>query len=64
VRQAFYSVIEGDAAETIIELGKRTPNALIVMSAHSGPSARHWVLGSVTEKVLRHSKTPVLAIRT
>jgi nucleotide-binding universal stress UspA family protein len=63
VREAFYSVVEGDAAETIIEMGKRTPTALIVMSAHSGSTARKWVLGSVTEKVLRHSKNPVLAIR-
>jgi nucleotide-binding universal stress UspA family protein len=58
------SVTEGDAAETIIEMGKGAPNALIAMSAHGGSIIKHWVLGSVTEKVLRHAKNSVLTIRT
>ena len=58
------SVSEGDAAEAIIEMGKETPNTLIVMSAHSGSKVKHWVLGSVTEKVLRHATNSVLTIRT
>ncbi|HJU62592.1 MAG TPA: universal stress protein, partial [Candidatus Binatia bacterium] len=60
----FSSITEGDAAETIIEMGKGAPNALIVMSPHSGSIIKHWVLGSVTEKVLRHSNNSVLTIRT
>jgi nucleotide-binding universal stress UspA family protein len=60
----FCSVTEGDAAETIIEMGKGAPNALIVMSPHSGSIIKHWVLGSVTEKVLRHANNSVLTIRT
>jgi nucleotide-binding universal stress UspA family protein len=58
------SVTEGDAAETIIEMGKGSPNALIAMSTHSGSTIKHWVLGSVTEKVLRHATNSVLTIRT
>jgi nucleotide-binding universal stress UspA family protein len=57
------SPIEGDAAETIIETGKEAPNALIAMSTHSAPALRRWVLGSVTEKTLRHATNPVLTIR-
>jgi nucleotide-binding universal stress UspA family protein len=57
------SVTEGDAAETIIEMGKGAPNTLIVMSPHSGSIIKHWVLGSVTEKVLRHANNSVLTIR-
>jgi nucleotide-binding universal stress UspA family protein len=60
----FCSVTEGDAAETIIEMGKGAPNTLIAMSTHSGSTIKHWVLGSVTEKVLRHANNPVLTIRT
>jgi nucleotide-binding universal stress UspA family protein len=58
------SVTEGDAAETIIEMGKASPNTLIAMSTQSGSTIRHWVLGSVTERVLRHGNNPVLAIQT
>jgi nucleotide-binding universal stress UspA family protein len=60
----FCFVTEGDAAETIIEMGKGAPNTLIAMSTHSGSTIKHWVLGSVTEKVLRHANNPVLTIRT
>jgi nucleotide-binding universal stress UspA family protein len=58
------SATEGDAAETIIEMGKGAANALIAMSTHSGATIKHWVLGSVTEKVLRHATNSVLTIRT
>jgi len=58
------SVSEGDAAQTIIEMGKATANTLIVMSPHSGSVLKRWVLGSVTEKVLRYSNSSVLTIRT
>jgi nucleotide-binding universal stress UspA family protein len=57
-------VTEGDAAETIIEMAMGAPNSVISMSTHSGSAIKHWVLGSVTEKVLRHANNPVLVIRT
>jgi nucleotide-binding universal stress UspA family protein len=60
----FCSVTEGDAAETIIEMGKAAPDTLIAMSPHSGSTIKRWVLGSVTEKVLRHANNPVLTIRS
>jgi nucleotide-binding universal stress UspA family protein len=64
VVDVFCSVTEGDAAETIIETGKGAPNTLIAMSTHSGSIITHWVLGSVTEKVLRYANNSVLTIRT
>jgi nucleotide-binding universal stress UspA family protein len=60
----FCYVTEGDAAETIIEMAKGAPNSVIAMSTHSGSAIKHWVLGSVTEKVLRHANNPVMVIRT
>jgi nucleotide-binding universal stress UspA family protein len=60
----FCSVIEGDAAEIIIEMGKGTPNTLIAMSTHSGSTIKHRILGSVTEKALRHANNPILTILT
>jgi nucleotide-binding universal stress UspA family protein len=60
----FCSATEGDAPETIIEMGKGAPRTLIAMSTHGGSMIKHWVLGSVTEKVLRHANNAVLIIRT
>jgi nucleotide-binding universal stress UspA family protein len=54
---------EGEAAETIIELARGSPNSLIAMSTHGRSGVMRWVLGSVTEKVVRHSGTPVLVMR-
>ncbi|HEU4342010.1 MAG TPA: universal stress protein [Candidatus Binatia bacterium] len=59
----FPFVTEGDAAETIIELAKGAPNSWIAMCTHGRSGVKRWVLGSVTEKVVRHSGNPVLAIR-
>jgi len=54
---------EGEAAETIIELARRSPNSLIAMCSHGRSGVMRWMLGSVTEKVVRHSGDPVLVIR-
>ena len=56
-------VSEGEAAETIIELAKGSPDSLIVMCTHGRSGVRRWILGSITEKVVRHAEDPVLAIR-
>jgi len=54
---------EGEPAETIIEAAKGAPNSLIAMCTHGRSGVRRWVLGSVTEKVVRHSGSPVLVMR-
>lgn len=56
-------VSEGEAAETIIELAKGSPDSLIAMCTHGRSGVRRWILGSITEKVVRHAEDPVLAIR-
>jgi nucleotide-binding universal stress UspA family protein len=57
------TAIEGDAAGEIIDLASRTPNSLVAMSSHGGSGIAQWVFGSVTEKVIHHSRDPVLVIR-
>ncbi len=54
---------EGEAAEQITELAKRTANSLVVMCSHGRSGVGRWVLGSVAERVARHSAGPVLLIR-
>jgi nucleotide-binding universal stress UspA family protein len=55
--------LEGEAAEQIIELAKRTANSLVLICSHGRSGVGRWVLGSVAERVARHSAGPVLLIR-
>jgi len=36
---------------------------LIAMCSHGRSGVKRWVLGSVTENVVRHSDDPVLVVR-
>lgn len=57
------TVIEGDAASELIDLAADPPQSLIAMSTHGRSGLGRWVLGSVAEKVVQHSLSPVLLIR-
>ncbi|HSQ12468.1 MAG TPA: universal stress protein, partial [Candidatus Deferrimicrobium sp.] len=57
------TVIEGDAANEIVELAAGSPQSLIAMSTHGRSGVGRWVLGSVAERVVQHSRAPVLLIR-
>jgi nucleotide-binding universal stress UspA family protein len=54
---------EGFAGDEIIALGHNTPDGLIAMCSHGRSGVKRWVLGSVTENVVRHSHGPVLVVR-
>lgn len=54
---------EGLAADEIIRFAAETPDSLIAMCTHGRSGVQRWVLGSVTEAVVRHSNRPVLVIR-
>jgi len=54
---------EGFAGDEILAIGRKTPNALIAMSSHGRSGVRRWVLGSVTENVVRHGDNPMLIFR-
>ena len=53
----------GSGADEIIDLARTTPDNLIAMCAHGRSGVKRWALGSVTEKVVRHSGDPVLVVR-
>jgi nucleotide-binding universal stress UspA family protein len=53
----------GDAAETIIRIARDDDQDLIVMGSHGHSRIHRALLGSVSEKVLRASKVPVLLMR-
>jgi nucleotide-binding universal stress UspA family protein len=54
---------EGFAGDEIIALGRKTPDNLIAMCSHGRSGVRRFVLGSVTETVVRHSGDAVLVAR-
>jgi len=58
-----YVAKEGFAADEIISLARHYPDNLIAMCTHGRSGVKRWVLGSVTETVVRHSSDPVLVIR-
>lgn len=51
------------AAEAIMAAARRRRCDLIVMSSHGRSGIRAVLLGSVTQKVLTHSRVPVLVCR-
>ena len=53
----------GYGAEEIIALARETHKNFVAMCTHGRSGVRRWVLGSVTERVVRHSGDPVLIIR-
>lgn len=55
--------VTGNAASEIADAATREKADLIVMGTHGRTGLAHVVLGSVTEKVVRHSSVPVLTVR-
>jgi nucleotide-binding universal stress UspA family protein len=53
----------GYGAEEIITLARKTPDNFITMCTHGRSGVKRFVLGSVTDRVVRHSGDPVLIIR-
>ncbi len=55
---------EGNVANAIADTAAAEGIGLIVMSTHGYSGVTRWLLGSVTEKILRTAPCPVLAVRT
>ncbi len=53
----------GSPADKILEVSRRQDIDLIAMSTHGRSGIGRWLLGSVAEKVVRHSDVPVLLLR-
>jgi nucleotide-binding universal stress UspA family protein len=59
--QADYEVATGTPAFVLLELVK--PGDLVVMTSHGYGGLRRWLIGSVTEKLVREAPSPVLIVR-
>jgi nucleotide-binding universal stress UspA family protein len=54
---------QGDAAVQILETCREQQADLIAMTTHGRSGISRWMLGSVTEKVLRAAPVPLLVVR-
>ncbi|MBN1572818.1 MAG: universal stress protein [Deltaproteobacteria bacterium] len=54
--------LKGKAADQIVNLSDKDDIDLIVIATHGQTGWRHFVFGSVTEKVVRLARCPVLTI--
>jgi nucleotide-binding universal stress UspA family protein len=53
----------GIPADTIVEHAKESRADLIVMATHGYRGIKRWALGSVADKVLHATATPILLVR-
>jgi len=53
----------GHAATVIVERAKELGAEMLVMASHGRRGLGRWLLGSVTEEVVRHAPCPVLTLR-
>jgi len=57
------AVLSGNAYERILEYAEETGADLLVMGTHGRTGVDRYLLGSVTEKVVRTADIPVLTVR-
>jgi nucleotide-binding universal stress UspA family protein len=56
-------LVHGPAAIAVADFARETPNSLVAMTTHGRSGLGRWILGSVADRVIRHSGGPVLVIR-
>lgn len=61
--ETILEVLPGDPAQTIFSIAHSQNVDLIVMCSRGETGLKRWLLGSVAQKVARHSPIPVLILR-
>ena len=56
-------LLHGDAANAILDKVQQSPDALVAVTTHGRSGLGRWIMGSVTDRIVRYSGTPVLVIR-
>lgn len=56
-------VLQGDPHETIVDYADESGVDLVVMATHGRRGLNRFLLGSVTERVVRTSNVPVMTVR-
>lgn len=58
-----YLIREGSVAEAILAAADAMEADMIAMSTHGRSGLQRWVMGSIADRVVRHSPVPVYLIR-
>ncbi len=58
-----FLIRQGAIAETILQTASEIKADVIVMSTHGRSGIQRWLLGSVADRVVTNSNTPVMLIR-
>ena len=56
-------VLEGEPFEEILDFAEENGNDLIIVGAHGKSGLKRLLIGSVSEKVVRKARVPVLVVR-
>ena len=64
LKKVLFAAKQGLEADEIIATARETLDTLIAMCTHGRTGVQRWMLGSVTETVVRHSDDTVLVVRT
>jgi nucleotide-binding universal stress UspA family protein len=56
-------ILEGNPADEIVNFAEKNDIELIVIGTLGKSGVQRFLLGSVAENVIRHSKVPVLVVR-
>ncbi len=63
VRRVDVVRLSENVAETIVDYAAKNEIDLIVIATHGRTGLSHLLMGSVTERVLRNTKVPILVVR-
>ena len=55
--------LHGSPSEAIVDIGRQIQNSLVAMTTHGRSGIKRWLLGSVTDRVVKESGDPVLIVR-
>jgi nucleotide-binding universal stress UspA family protein len=55
---------EGDPSDVIVEVADASPDTLVVMGTHGRSGIARWVFGSVADRVIHHTSTSTLVVRS
>ena len=56
------AIIEGNAANAILDYASKQKVDLLIMSTHGSSGVVRFMVGSVADKIIRHSSAPVLLV--
>ncbi|MDA8017777.1 MAG: universal stress protein [Thermoanaerobaculia bacterium] len=61
--EAHFEVLEGSPAPAVVDYASQADAAMIVLATHGLTGLEHFLLGSVTERVVRLARCPVLTMK-